>query len=53
VFYKALGWAAWKAIRYYVDKKLPKRTVAAGVVLLGIAALTAAAAAAKAHDSQS
>jgi hypothetical protein len=43
VFYKALGWLTWKAIRHYLDHKVPKGAVAAVVVVLGIAAVSAAA----------
>jgi hypothetical protein len=42
VLYKLLGILTWKAIRFYVGRKLPRRTVVAGVVLVGIAAVTAA-----------
>jgi hypothetical protein len=50
VFYKALGWLTWKAIRHYLSNKVPKPAVAAVLVVLGIAAVSVAA---KLRDSAS
>ena len=53
VFYKLLGLLTWKAVKFYVRNNVPKRAVAAGLVVLGIGVVSAAAtAAAKTGDGE-
>jgi hypothetical protein len=46
VFYKLLGLVTWKAFKFYVRSKVPKKAVAAVLVLLGIGVASAVAGAA-------
>jgi hypothetical protein len=50
VFYKLLGVLTWKAIRYYLDNKVPTRKIAAGAIL-GTVGAVAIRAALKGRDS--
>lgn len=53
MFYKLLGVVTWKAIRFYVANKVPKKAVAAGLVVAGIGLVSAVAgAAAKTGDGE-
>jgi hypothetical protein len=47
VFYKLLGVVTWKAIKFYVVNKVPKKAVvgALAVLVFGVAAAVAGAAA--------
>jgi hypothetical protein len=51
VFYKLLGLLTWKAIKFYVGHKVPKKAVTAGLVVAGIG-VVAAAATAKAGQTE-
>ena len=45
MFYKAIGFLVWKAVRYYASQKLPSRKLLVGGALaLGVATLVAAGA---------
>jgi ammonia channel protein AmtB len=44
VFYKLLGLLTWKAIKFYLDQKVPTRKLAAGAIVgtVGVVAIAAA-----------
>jgi hypothetical protein len=44
VFYKLVGLVTWKAIKFYVGRKVPTRAIAIGTVVAGIAAVSVVAA---------
>ena len=53
MFYKLLGLLMWRAIKFYISRKVPKKAVAAGLVVVGIGVVSAAAAgAAKSGQSE-
>jgi hypothetical protein len=50
VFYKLLGILVWKAGKFYVRRKVPTKKLAAGAVVLAVAAVGVGAALAQQHD---
>ena len=43
MFYKAIGFLVWKAVRYHASQKLPPRKLlVGGALVLGVATLVAA-----------
>ncbi len=42
MFYRFVGLVVWKALKLYLRQKAPRRSIAAGIVLAGIALLLAA-----------
>lgn len=44
MFYKLLGLLTWKAIKFYVNQKVPTRKIAAGVVVGTVGAIALGAA---------
>jgi hypothetical protein len=49
--YKILGFIVWKAVRFYVSKRVPtRRLAAAGFVIVALVALAAGGAAKRASD---
>jgi hypothetical protein len=44
VFYKLVGLFTWKAIKFYVTRKVPMRAIAIGTVVAGVAAVSVVAA---------
>jgi hypothetical protein len=51
VFYKLLGLLTWKAIKFYVNQKMPTRKLAAGAIV-GTVGVVAIAAALKGRESE-
>jgi hypothetical protein len=50
VFYKLLGMATWKAVKFYVHHNVPTRKIAAAGVLGTVGVLAIVAASKKNHE---